>query len=812
MLRLKVFRDQAKGLPDLLNWAALIADGVVLGKDGSLLAAWAYRGQDLASATPEALAAVSARVNGALVRLGSGWMAHIDCTREPARGYPEPSASFFPDAITQRIDEERRQQFQAEGGHYESYYVLTLTYLPPLMRHSKLADAMFDDDSPDPPASLSTKLLRQFEERLEEIEGILSASLKLRRLRGQAFTDIHGQHQVRDHLLEHLNTCLTGRRHPMLLPPCPMYLDAILGGHELWAGVTPRLEENYISVIGIDGFPHASFPGILNLLDQLPICHRWSTRFIALDPTDAVARLKVFRRKWQQKVRGFADQFFKTNSGVVDQDALHMVSETDEAVAEANSQHVAYGYYTCAVVLMHPSREGLDEHAAQVRQAIQNKGFNARIETINCMEAWLGSLPGHALPNLRRPLLHTLNLADLVPLASIWPGRETNPCPFYRPGAPPLLHAATEGATPYRLNLHVGDVGHTLIFGPTGAGKSTLLALLAAQFRRYPDATLFAFDKLHSLLPLTWAAGGAHYDIGADGQDLQFCPLAQINSDTDAAWAETWLGQLLSLQGLEVSARQRSIIHDAIALLRQAPPANRSLSDLAFNVQDMGIREALGPYTVDGTMGHLLDGVSDSLAESTFMTFEIEELMRMGEVYSLPVLLYLFHTIERRLRGQPALLLLDEAWLMLGHPVFREKIREWLKVLRKANCAVVLATQSLSDAARSGIVDVLVESCPTKIFLPNVDATKEASRPLYEDLGLNERQIDIIAGAAYKRHYYVTSPEGNRLIDLNLGPVALSFVGASSKEEVARIRTLAASHGADWPEPWLQERGLHVGV
>ena len=812
MLRLKVFRDQAKGLPDLLNWAALIADGVVLGKDGSLLAAWAYRGQDLASATPEARAAVSARVNGALARLGSGWMAHIDCMREPARDYPGPEASFFPDAITAWVDEERRRQFQAEGGHFESSYVLTLTYLPPLRRHSKLADAMFDDDRPDQPTSLSTKLLHQFEEQVAEIEDMLSSALKLRRLSGEPFEDIHGRHQVRDHLLEHLNTCLTGRRHPILLPPCPMYLDAMLGGHELTAGITPRLEDHYLSVIGIDGFPHASFPGMLDLLDQVPICHRWSTRFIALDPTDAVAHLKVFRRKWQQKVRGFADQLFKTNSGVVDQDAFNMVSETDQAVAEANSQHVAYGYYTCAVVLMHPSREGLEAHAGEVRKAIQNLGFNARIETINCMEAWLGSLPGHALPNLRRPLLHSLNLSDLVPLASIWPGRETSPCPFYPPGAPPLLHAATEGATPFRLNLHVSDVGHTLIFGPTGAGKSTLLALLAAQFRRYRGATIFAFDKLHSLLPLTWAAGGAHYDIGADGHDLQFCPLAQIDSDADATWAEAWIGQLLSLQGLEVSARQRGIVHDAIALLRQAPPENRTLTDLSANLQDMAVREALGPYTVDGTMGHLLDGVSDSLGESAFMTFEIEDLMGMGEVYSLPVLLYLFHTIERRLRGQPALLLLDEAWLMLGHSVFREKIREWLKVLRKANCAVVLATQSLSDAARSGIVDVLVESCPTKIFLPNTDATKETSRPLYEDLGLNEQQIEMIARAVYKRHYYVTSPEGNRLIDLNLGPLALSFVGASGKEDVERIRALAASHGADWPEHWLQERGLHADV
>ena len=134
------------------------------------------------------------------------------------------------------------------------------------------------------------------------------------------------------------------------------------------------------------------------------------------------------------------------------------------------------------------------------------------------------------------------------------------------------------------------------------------------------------------------------------------------------------------------------------------------------------IKDALHHYTVDGPMGQLLDAEEDGLALGAFQTFEVEELMNMGERNLVPVLTYLFRRIEKRLTGAPSLIILDEAWIMLGHPVFRSKIREWLKVLRKANCAVVLATQSLSDAARSGILDVLIESCPTKIFLPNEEA------------------------------------------------------------------------------------------
>jgi type IV secretion system protein VirB4 len=182
--------------------------------------------------------------------------------------------------------------------------------------------------------------------------------------------------------------------------------------------------------------------------------------------------------------------------------------------------------------------------------------------------------------------------------------------------------------------------------------------------------------------------------------------------------------------------------------------------------------------------------------------------MNLGERNLVPVLLYLFRRVEKRLTGAPSLIVLDEAWLMLGHPTFREKIREWLKVLRKANCAVVLATQSISDAERSGIIDVLKESCPTKICLPNGAAREPGTREFYERIGFNERQIEIVATATPKREYYVASPEGRRLFDMALGRVTLAFVGAASKDNIKRIQELDEAHGARWPVAWLTERSI----
>jgi len=252
---------------------------------------------------------------------------------------------------------------------------------------------------------------------------------------------------------------------------------------------------------------------------------------------------------------------------------------------------------------------------------------------------------------------------------------------------------------------------------------------------------------------------------------------------------------------------QRNAIGQAIMSMHSS--GARTFSEFTLTIQDAAIREALKQYTADGQMGHLLDADQDALSLSDFTVFEIEELMNLGEKFALPVLLYLFRRIERSLQGQPAVILLDEAWLMLGHPAFRAKIREWLKAFAKKNCAVLLATQSLTDAANSGILDVIVESTATKIFLPNGYARDEDTAALYKRMGLNQRQIDILATAVPKRQYYYVSESGRRLYELALGPLALAFVGATDKESIAVIQNLERIHGHAWVNEWLRSRNLN---
>src|SRR5438445_4371530 len=579
---LRFTRSHPKGLADLLNDVAWVDEGLCLLKDGAFLAAWSYAGPDMESASHEELAVLSSQVNSALARLGNGWMLHVDAIRQPSIAYPEVGG--FPDPTTRLIDEERRAQYTAEGAHYESRYCLALTYRPPADVEARLSALFFEGDREVRRGW--GHVLEIFRKTIADMEDALSARLALARL------DSAG-------LLTYLHTCITGLRHPVRVPRIPMYLDGVLASQDLYGGFQPRIGELHFRVIGITSFPPESAPEMLSFLNRLPVEFRWSSRFIFLDPAAAERALKVYRRNWFQKRHGLVgllkESFNFGSATFANRDAVAMAEDADLAVGEASAGAVRFGYYTCTVLLHDRDGARLDATAREVLKHLQHHGFGARIEEANSREGWLGSLPCHGYQNVRRPLLHTLNLADLLPLTSIWPGLEANPCPAYPEGSPSLLYAATAGATPFRLNLHVSDVGHTLILGPTGSGKSTLVGFLMAQFFRYPAAQVFLFDKDYSAYVLAHACGAECYDIlGDSDRPLSFYPLATLDTLADRVWAQEWLEVLLALQGVHVTPGPRKALYRALELLAASP--SRTLTDLANTLQDHQLRDGLNHY------------------------------------------------------------------------------------------------------------------------------------------------------------------------------------------------------------------------
>ncbi len=225
-------------------------------------------------------------------------------------------------------------------------------------------------------------------------------------------------------------------------------------------------------------------------------------------------------------------------------------------------------------------------------------------------------------------------------------------------------------------------------------------------------------------------------------------------------------------------------------------------------MQDQELRKAFQPFTLEGPYGAMLDASNTQLRDDRWQCFEMEALTDLPGAVA-PNLLAIFHRLEQSFNGDPALLILDEAWLFLHDSLFAARIKAWLKTLRKKNVSVLFATQNLADIEQSSIAATLIDACPQKIFLPNERAREALLQGFYRRFGLNDRQIDLIAEATPKSDYYIVSPRGNRLFSLTLGPIAKAFCGSSTPDDHRLIdRLFDPASPESFAEAWLEAKGV----
>jgi type IV secretion system protein VirB4 len=795
MFNLAEYRNRNTRLADFLPWVALVGEGVVLNKDGSFQRTARFRGPDMDSAVPAELVAVAGRLNNAFRRLGSGWSIFVEAQRHAAATYP---SSTFPDSASGLLDAERKADFEEAGTHFESSYFLTFFYLPPAEDAARTEAWLYEGREQS--GVDAHEILRAFIDRtdrvLQLVEGFMPECVWLDD--GETLTFLH--------------SCVSTKRHRVRVPETPMYLDALIADHTLTGGLEPRLGTAHLRILTIVGFPTATTPGLLDDLNRLAFPYRWSTRAILLDKTDATKLLTKIRRQWFSKRKSIAailkEVMTNEASALVDTDAANKAADADLALQELGADYAGQAYVTATVTVWDEDPRIAAEKLRLVEKIVQGRDFTAMPETINAVDAWLGSLPGHVYANVRQPPISTLNLAHMIPLSAVWAGPERDE----HFGSPPLLYGKTEGSTPFRFSLHVGDVGHTLVVGPTGAGKSVLLALMALQFRRYGDSQVFAFDFGGSIRAAALAMRGDWHDLGGgltEGSDtsVSLQPLAGIHEVQERAWAADWIVAILMREGVPITPDVKEHLWSALTSLASAPINERTITGLAVLLQSNDLKQALRPYCVGGPYGRLLDAEAEYLGDASVQAFETEGLIGTGAAPA--VLAYLFHRIEDRLNGRPTLLIVDEGWLALDDEGFAGQLREWLKTLRKKNASVIFATQSLSDIDNSAIAPAIIESCPTRLLLPNERAIEPQITAIYRRFGLNDRQIEILARATPKRDYYCQSRRGNRLFELGLSDVALALCAASSKQHQALIADVVARSGRDgFLHEWLAEYSL----
>jgi type IV secretion system protein TrbE len=790
-------------LAHLLYWQQLLepASGapgdVVYQNDHSLMSVFRYRGPDMESADAHELMALHARLHAVILTLPAGWVLHAEARRWDAAAYP-PRIWSHP--IATLVDEERRAQFGTPGSHFETTYHLTLTWHIPRTLGSWWHRLWWENI---PTGHAQTSMVTHFREEVARVLGQLQSILPACEL------------LTEDALCTYLKNTVSAFPQELVgTPNPPWYLNYQLTDSVLHPGVIPQLDEQWLRVILIKnerrqiGFPATTYPGILDILHDLPLEYRYVERWIVLSHAKAhkelsdLEDLAIGQRqsvKTQTRERLTGTPSTKVEQ-VADQDAFSL----SEARGLLDAGVITFGYLTLAVVVWDADFTRVEAKKDAVILALRAKGFLASAEKIDSVGAYLGTIPGDSYHNVERPMLHSQNVVHLMPTTSVWSGPPS--VPHLKGG--PLLCATTRGHTPFWLTTHEGDVGDFFLCSPKGSGKSTHLALMAMQWTQYrhpAPARVVALDKGGSLKAATLAMDGQWVDLAPmTARPLQ--PLARIHDPEERAWAVEWIEDLLVLEGMRREPTLSREIRGAMDALAPFPTPHRTLSGFCGLVQSSQVREALGRYTEDGS---LLDGDEDWLEVGQWTCFEMETLLDDFPRLVHPVAKVLFRRVETALDGAPTFLSLDECHAYFAVETLATRLLGWLKTMRRKNTLLGFATQNLLDFQRSPVGFEVIQACPTRIYGANPHALEPGTMALYQEMGLTPRQCQLIAHAVPAREFYYQGQQGNRLYRLDLGKIALSFCGQSRTPDLRDIAKVHSESPHSFAESWLRFKGLH---
>ncbi|WP_276892096.1 conjugal transfer protein TrbE [Dialister micraerophilus] len=768
---------------------------LIVNKDGSLQTTFRFRGPDLDSSTTDELSAYYQKINHIIQRQPTGRVFYIENIRRSAEKYKDIR---MPTLFTAAVEQDRFNYFNSEGHYEDDFYFTILDYQPQTLFTSLFSFFNKDDKEED---NKDRKLKERLKDFTNEIKKLLAVF-------GDFFADVNILNP--NEMATYLHSTVSDNPSPIINIP-NMYLDSYISDVGLIGGLSPKLGKKHMKVISLLSFPQQSYGGCLRAFKRFDFEYRFSSRFITIGKSEMDKELKQIQRNWNQQSKSLFQMFLEavrnTQTTEVDQAALNNSAETSVAQQELQADLTGFGYYSMALIILDEDKKKCEEKAIFALKELNNAGFVAKEETFNAVDTWFGSLPGLWMYNIRRYLISSLNFAHLAPTDAVWAGPKINK----HLKAPVLLYTDTVGSTPFRLSLHVGDVGHTFVVGPTGSGKSVFLNMIELHFLKYPDAKIFIFDKAASSRALTKAVGGNFYNL-LHTDELAFQPLANVDDPNERVWVQNWLIGYLEDQKIQIAAPEKEMIWNTLGSLACMPKKQRNISAFQQLVQDQKIRQALTTLKSGGPYGTLFDANEDKFGTGNWQVFEMESLMNTPAIVA-PTLDYLFHKIEKQLTegGSPAMIILDECWLFFENPTFQGKLREYLRDMRKKNTSIIFATQSLGDIAEQPqLANAVLTNCETQIYLPNGKASNEVISKQYKAFGLNDRQIQIITQMIPKRQYYYNSRLGNRVFDMAVLPLEGAFVTSTSKEDQIAMNKLEEKgiiSGEKFIIQWLQHKG-----
>jgi type IV secretion system protein VirB4 len=482
-------------------------------------------------------------------------------------------------------------------------------------------------------------------------------------------------------------------------------------------------------------------------------------------------------------------------------EAWTLRAQLEQARDQVASGQVAFGEHHLTVMLTGDSRAELDGAVSSAVAECTNQGILAVREDLNLEPAFFAQLPGNFAYIGRRALISSANFAGFASFHGFPRGRmEGN----HWGSAVTLLE--TSSATPYAMSFHHGDLGNFTVIGPSGSGKTVVLGFLLAQAQRFAPRTVF-FDKDRGAEIALRAMGGT-YRLLRPGEPTGMNPLALPDTAANRAFVREWLGLLVRPQdGSALGAQDRAVIAEAVDASYRAAPEFRQLA----TVQELlrgherggpnSLSARLAPWWGSGDRAWLFDHKSDDLSfENPTLGFDLTHLLA-DPIGRVPALAYLFHRVDGILDGRPMLLFLDEGWRALDDPLFAERLRDWLKTVRKKSGVVGFGSQSASDALGSRIADAIREQCPTQIFLPNPKAT---AADHCGGFGLSLRELAIVRTLPDTSRAFLLK-QGTRSVAARLDLVGLDDLLAvlSGREQTVTLLDAVRAEKGDDPAAWL---------
>lgn len=803
-------------------------------KDSSLLMAWEIRGLDADGSSSEDVMAMLSSLDNAYKQLSPfgvtlQWIVH----RRRVDGYQHGT---FPNEYSARIDKNRSKEFLSGNNFYNRHYLVMR--LAASKGASLFAErfAFYIKEGESSFKAFYKAMLTLFSDNHAFAYSQIELNMQVERFKtiNESFIQTASALRMEPIVKEDLHGFLRRCANPLSMQEKvainpnlnnrftdDAISDVLIEEANGMMRFTQEGRELYSMGVALAEAPSFTMQGSLDVLLTSPHEVTLSHSFRFASREEATKHCKSIRQF--NKITAYSPSSWvlgalrggEMSSDTQNNAKLMAAEDANNAIGEISVNKAFFGHYNISIMVHGDNESDVEFFSKDVMAKLRFVGLTPVQENINLLSAYTSTLPGMVSENKRWHFLEVKSLADLTPFLTVTSGQAENRYLTQQTGkyAPSLAVFQTNYSTPYYFNFHAGDVGHAFVVGPSGTGKSVMMNLLLSQWRKYEPAQVYIFDKDYSCKIPTLIQGGTHIDLGSyDNNDIKLNPYRLLADEKHHHWLAQFTESLILSKSsrTKLTSEESRLIWEALKGVAHVPnPALHTLGTVA-TLLPLQLRDDIEVWTEGHQYGHIFDNTDDNFDLSSFTCIEMGAVMG-NPMVARPFMDYAFYRIQEQLANSryttpvPTVIYIEECWFLLEDPIFGEKLRDWLKTLRKLCACVVLATQSPEDLAESKIFATLRDNILTRIFLPNRNAGSDSLGRLYAgQFELNSSQIEDISNAVPKRDYLITQPGTSRMVRVSLDKDTLAMLRSDAVAMAAFNKHQESQH-VNWIDNYIKE-------